>query len=270
MPRKQSLEWIRKRVEARRGYRPTLETLQRMSDAKKGSKNPSFGSHRSPESLAKWKLSMKGYRHSDDTRKKLSVAKKRYYEKNPEAIDKYKGRNNPMFGKSGPLNPMYGKHLSKDARHQLSVGRLGRYKGPMNPFFGKSHKESTKKLMKDKWVFRKNLQKNNRIELMLQHALRDNGINFETHAQVPGRPDIFIKPNICIFVDGCYWHGCKCKFDANTTGTRADYIRTRMEHDKDINKELETKGFVVLRFWEHEINNDIFGCMKRIDNNRLS
>lgn len=45
-------------------------------------------------------------------------------------------------------------------------------------------------------------------ELIVQAALRELGVQFRTHAPITGQPDIFIEPNICIFVDGCYWHKC--------------------------------------------------------------
>jgi hypothetical protein len=45
---------------------------------------------------------------------------------------------------------------------------------------------------------------NTSIETKLQNWLKDQKISFETHYPVIGHPDIFIKPNICIFADGCY------------------------------------------------------------------
>ena len=48
---------------------------------------------------------------------------------------------------------------------------------------------------------------------MLQNLLTVAKIKFETHRMyikqgltIHGQPDIFIKPNICIFADGNYWH----------------------------------------------------------------
>jgi DNA mismatch endonuclease (patch repair protein) len=121
--------------------------------------------------------------------------------------------------------------------------------------------------MREKWKERKFLQKNNTLELTLQERLIANRINFNTHVSIEGRPDIFIDPNICIFVDGCYWHGCPCKFNPEQKGQHSEYIKSRIKHDEAISEELKNKGFVVLRFWEHEIKNNIDYCLEKINSN---
>lgn len=84
------------------------------------------------------------------------------------------------------------------------------------------------------------------IELKIQNILKYNGIEFETHYPILGQPDIFIKPNICIFADGCYWHRCeKCR-NGRFKGDRS--------RDLDITKQLQSQGYTVIRLWEHEIN----------------
>jgi DNA mismatch endonuclease, patch repair protein len=91
--------------------------------------------------------------------------------------------------------------------------------------------------------------KDTSIEIKLQKILKKNKILFQKHKSIFGQPDIFIQPNICIFADGCYWH----KYPKGTN------------RDKKVNEYLKQNGYIVLRFWEHEINNDIERCFQIIN-----
>lgn len=95
------------------------------------------------------------------------------------------------------------------------------------------------------------------IELSLQRQLTAQGIDHYTQVPLVGLPDLFIAPNICIFADGCYYHACKkCGFGNKFPGKRTkDAFNTR---------KLEEHGFVVFRFWEHDIKNDPQKCIKKI------
>mgnify|MGYP001567046335 CR=1 FL=1 len=89
---------------------------------------------------------------------------------------------------------------------------------------------------------------NTSIEIKIQQLLKNAGIEFETQYPVLGRPDIFIKPNICIFIDGCYWHKCsQCGYE--------DKLIT--EKDQKITEQLQLQGYSVLRIWEHQIKNGL-------------
>lgn len=79
-------------------------------------------------------------------------------------------------------------------------------------------------------------------EKICQNALKGLGIEFTTHKAILGQPDIFIEPNICIFVDGDYWH--------NKPQVK--------ERDVRVNEGLKAKGFRVIRIWEHEIKKPDF------------
>ena len=97
--------------------------------------------------------------------------------------------------------------------------------------------------------------KDTSIELKLQNFLKEQGIEFQTHYPILGQPDIFIKPNICIFADGCYWHKCsQCGFDE------------LKQRDKQVNEELQKQGYIVIRIWEHEINKGQFSGLNQLLN----
>ena len=88
------------------------------------------------------------------------------------------------------------------------------------------------------------------IEIKVQEALKALGIVFTKHELLLGRyrVDIFIEPNIVIEADGDYWH--------NLENVK------RIDKDRDYN--LINNGFIVYRFWEHEINNNVYKCLEQV------
>src|SRR3990167_3150838 len=123
-------------------------------------------------------------------------------------------------------------------------GRIAPNKGIVGIF---KHSEKTKQKIKNWQTTNPNrIFKNSSIELKLQNLLKENNIPFETNYPILGRPDIFIKPNICIFADGCYWHKCsECGFEES--------IRKEREKDQRITQTLQSQGYTVIRLWEHTI-----------------
>ena len=96
---------------------------------------------------------------------------------------------------------------------------------------------------------------NTSIEIKLQNFLKEQGIKYQTNYSIHGRPDIFIKPNIAIFADGCYWHKCpECGFNDLKVN----------EKDKKITRELQSQGYTVIRLWEHDINRNKVGQLTNL------
>lgn len=102
-------------------------------------------------------------------------------------------------------------------------------------------------------------------ELVLRRALWVRGARYLTPAgykrkykhQLVGRPDIiFPGVKVAVFVDGCFWHGCplKCKGEP---ATNQDFWRVKIEtnraRDQEVNRRLEELGWLVRRYWEHEV-----------------
>lgn len=74
------------------------------------------------------------------------------------------------------------------------------------------------------------------------------------------RPDIAWKSKrVAVFIDGCFWHGCP--MHCRRPATRQDYwnpkIDRNMEHDIETTALLRSSGWKVLRFWEHEVTENI-------------
>lgn len=70
-----------------------------------------------------------------------------------------------------------------------------------------------------------------------------------------GKPDfVFSKRRVCVFVDGCFWHGCpKCyRAPTSNVGYWASKVERNRERDRDVSKTLRSKGWRILRVWEQD------------------
>lgn len=191
-----------------------------------------------PKGIYKHKI---GRKHSEETKKKMSI------------IAKING--NGFWNKGRPLSEY----------NKINIGLAN--KGKKKPPFTIEHKEKLrmaliksyatnperKEKLRRAMIKRVLPNKNTSIELKIQDLLRENNIYFETNYPILGRPDIFIKPNICIFADGCYWHKCReCGFGENS------------HRDKWVTEELQKQNYIVIRIWEHEIRSNLFNKLDHI------
>ena len=128
-----------------------------------------------------------------------------------------------------------GKKLTEE--HKKKIG----LKGERNPMFGKTHNEEAKAKIRARRALQIIPFIDTLPEKKLQSALEKYNINFEKHKDIIGQPDIFIEPNICIFVDGDYWHNYPF-------GNKRDI---------EVNEALQQKGYKVMRYWEREINANV-------------
>jgi DNA mismatch endonuclease (patch repair protein) len=107
---------------------------------------------------------------------------------------------------------------------------------------------------------------NRTTEWQLRSRLISSGIN-GWHVNSPGligSPDFaFERARLVVFVDGCFWHGCKrCRTIPSTN--RAFWlkkIRSNRRRDSSVTNSLRNDGWSVLRFWEHDVKRDPNGCI---------
>jgi DNA mismatch endonuclease (patch repair protein) len=95
---------------------------------------------------------------------------------------------------------------------------------------------------------------NSSTELRLIELMRDAGVSgWRRKSKLCGRPDfVFPKRRIAIFVDGCYWHGCRPKIAGN------------IKRDRSNNRKLRDEGWKVLRIWEHDLKVTPMRCLAKI------
>lgn len=109
-------------------------------------------------------------------------------------------------------------------------------------------------------------------EVMLRRALWHAGIRYrKNYAALPGKPDIVLtRQKIAIFVDGDFWHA---RGHQDTPGeqvaTNKEFWQKKLarnvERDKEVNDALTEAGWLILRFWEKDIMNDLSNCIKTIE-----
>jgi len=105
------------------------------------------------------------------------------------------------------------------------------------------------------------------IELLLRRELWRRGLRYRLHCKdIEGKPDIvFRRQKVAVFVDSEFWHGYKWseerKFEFKTNREFwVNKIERNIQRDKEVNSLLKQDGWLVLRFWGHEIKNDCEGC----------
>ena len=82
-----------------------------------------------------------------------------------------------------------------------------------------------------------------------------------------GKPDfVFGNQKIAIFVDGCFWHGCKCKRQSKTNRSFwRQKIEANIARDKRVTRQLQRQGWKVLRIKEHDLKASLSKVIKKIE-----
>lgn len=109
--------------------------------------------------------------------------------------------------------------------------------------------------------------KNTQPELILRKSLWANGFRYRLKSKLPGKPDIvFPIKRIAIFVDGCFWHGCPVHSQRPATNTHIweEKLNNNIQRDEKVNRELAELGWSMLRFWEHEIKQELPAVTEKI------
>lgn len=97
------------------------------------------------------------------------------------------------------------------------------------------------------------------VEVAVRRLLHAAGLRYRVNHPVPGMRrrtiDIaFTRRRVAVFLDGCFWHGCP--EHATRPKANGDWWATKLDRntarDTETTRHLETEGWVVLRFWEHE------------------
>lgn len=95
-------------------------------------------------------------------------------------------------------------------------------------------------------------------ELAIRSALHRRGWRYRVDVQpdpdLRTRADVlFVSRRTAVFIDGCWWHGCPTHY--TTPATRGDWWDSKVEanrsRDAAATAALETRGWTVIRVWEH-------------------
>ena len=227
---------------ARKGEKTSEATKKKMSEASKGKKKSEAHKKKMSEArkgkipwnkdktgiyseavLKKMGESSKRENLSDATLKKMSESSKR------ENLSDATLKKMSEAMKNRPSH-MKGKKHSEESIEKMSKAMRGRKASEATR--AKMRKARSKQIL----PFHDTVP-----EKMMQIALSLENIEFKKHKSFKignsyHQVDIFIEPNICIEIDGIYWH------------SRPSAVKRDME----IDEELKSQGFQIMRFPVHK------------------
>lgn len=96
---------------------------------------------------------------------------------------------------------------------------------------------------------------------------RISGWRLGHDSKLPGRPDIiFLERRLAVFVDGCFWHGCKrCRtIPVTNRAFWSSKIRKNKSRDKWAVRRLRAIGWRSIRIWEHELQSNSQDALRKV------
>lgn len=184
------------------------------------------------------------------------------------------------------INPDWNIKISNTLKELYKEGKISPYnKGKKSPHLRKRNLENNpmtnpKSIEKMKKTIRhlsacgkrKIPTKDSSIEIKIQEILSNLHIEYFTHKYmhiehgyqcdilIPKQETegVIIPQKTIIECDGCFWHGCK-KCDKG----HLKNIAKRKSLDNLRTKELQDKGFKIIRLWEHEIREMVLSEFKK-------
>jgi len=104
--------------------------------------------------------------------------------------------------------------------------------------------------------------KETKLEIGFRKKLWKAGFRYRKNSsKYFGKPDIVLKKfKTVIFIDSCFWHGCKKH--GSIPQTRKTFwenkIQRNRERDKEVNQFYKKTDWKVFRIWEHDLENKNF------------
>ncbi len=106
--------------------------------------------------------------------------------------------------------------------------------------------------------------KDSKIEIEFRKRLWSAGFRYRKNAtKYFGKPDLVLKKyKTVIFIDSCFWHGCKKH--GSIPQTRKKFWKTKIERNKERDKEVSQYyrkiGWKIIRVWEHNLKKN---CLEK-------
>ena len=69
-----------------------------------------------------------------------------------------------------------------------------------------------------------------------------------------------------MFIDGCFWHGCPICYRAPQSNQKywSQKLKKNIARDEKVNSQLTGLGWTVVRFWEHDIIENLQECIDKV------
>lgn len=99
--------------------------------------------------------------------------------------------------------------------------------------------------------------KDSKIEVLFRKELWRQGFRYRKNStKYFGKPDIVLpKYKTVIFIDSCFWHGCKrhCRIPTVRKKYWTEKITRNRERDKEVSRHYKKQDWKILRIWEHNL-----------------
>lgn len=110
--------------------------------------------------------------------------------------------------------------------------------------------------------------KDTKMEIAFRKAIWRKGLRYSKNSsKYFGKPDIVLKKyKTAIFLDSCFWHGCKkhCRIPTARKKYWTEKIERNKQRDKAVNHYYKKIGWKVFRIWEHDIKRNPEKIIKSI------
>lgn len=106
-------------------------------------------------------------------------------------------------------------------------------------------------------------------ELALRRTAWAKGLRYRLNFRIGrARPDlVFPSARLAVFVDGCFWH--RCPLHGVMPKGNGAFWKTKLDRnvarDAETNRTLLATGWKILRFWEHQVEDSVEGCVAEIE-----
>jgi len=99
--------------------------------------------------------------------------------------------------------------------------------------------------------------KDSKIEIEFRKSIWRAGFRYRKNPmKYFGKPDLILpKHKTVIFVDSCFWHGCKvhCRIPKVRKKYWVEKINRNAKRDKIVTIHYKKQGWKVFRIWEHDL-----------------
>jgi len=104
--------------------------------------------------------------------------------------------------------------------------------------------------------------KDSKIEIAFRKELWTLGFRYRKNStRYFGKPDIVLpKYKTAIFVDSCFWHGCKkhCKLPSTRKKFWSEKINGNIRRDHKVTQYYKKNAWTIIRIWEHDLKKPDF------------
>lgn len=101
-------------------------------------------------------------------------------------------------------------------------------------------------------------------ELLVRRLVHAAGLRYRVSARpekdLRRTADLLFRPvKVAVFIDGCFWHGCPAHYTRPKANNAywAEKVQRNRDRDAETTRILTERGWLALRFWEHEDPADV-------------